>query len=96
MAEVPPVRWQLHSSQLQRVCMFITFNCYKLFVFSDGRVSERTKSLIRRLLLLEPSQRLTTAEVLDCLSVTIAIPKSMSTPLEPLQVRNSIMLITGL
>lgn len=55
-------------------------------LYSDGRVSENTTTLIRRLLVLEPSQRMTAAEVLDSLSVNIATTKSLLAPLEPLQV----------
>lgn len=55
-------------------------------LLSDGRVSENTTTLIRRLLVLEPSQRMTAAEVLDSLSVNIATTKSLLAPLEPLQV----------
>ncbi|XP_015609686.1 uncharacterized protein LOC107274739 isoform X2 [Cephus cinctus] len=39
---------------------------------NDGRVSEGTTSLIRNLLVLEPSRRLTAVEVLDSLSAIIA------------------------
>lgn len=42
---------------------------------SDGRVSENTISLIRRLLVLEPKHRMTASEVLDFLSVIIATSK---------------------
>lgn len=38
----------------------------------DGRVSENTVCLIRKLLVLDPQQRLTAAEVLESLSVIIA------------------------
>ncbi|XP_046670075.1 serine/threonine-protein kinase 40-like [Homalodisca vitripennis] len=53
---------------------------------NDGRVSENTMSLIRRLLVLDPLLRLTAAEVLDSLCVTIAITKNLLAQLEPLQV----------
>lgn len=53
---------------------------------SDGRVSENTISLIRRLLVLEPTQRMTASEVLDALSVIIATTKNLLSPTEPLQV----------
>ncbi|XP_054273427.1 serine/threonine-protein kinase 40-like [Macrosteles quadrilineatus] len=53
---------------------------------NDGRVGENTMSLIRRLLVLEPSQRMTASEVLDSLSVIIATSRSLMAPLEPLQV----------
>ncbi|PSN44620.1 hypothetical protein C0J52_10014 [Blattella germanica] len=53
---------------------------------SDGRVSESTIALIRRLLVLEPQQRMTASEVLDSLSVIIASNKVVSNPDEPLQV----------
>lgn len=45
-----------------------------LHVFSarDGRVSENTVCLIRKLLVLDPQQRLTASEVLDSLSSIIA------------------------
>lgn len=38
----------------------------------DGRVSENTVCLIRKLLVLDPQQRLTAGEVLESLSVIIA------------------------
>lgn len=38
----------------------------------DGRVSENTVCLIRKLLVLDPQQRLTAGEVLGSLSVIIA------------------------
>lgn len=38
----------------------------------DGRVSENTVCLIRKLLVLDPQQRLTASEVLDSLSSIIA------------------------
>lgn len=38
----------------------------------DGRVSDNTVCLIRKLLLLDPQQRLTAAEVLESLSGIIA------------------------
>lgn len=53
---------------------------------NDGRVSENTISLIRRLLVLEPTQRMTASEVLDALSVIIATTKHLLGPAEPLQV----------
>lgn len=62
-------------------------------LFSDGRVSENTTTLIRRLLVLEPSQRMTAAEVLDSLSVNIATTKSLLAPLEPLQVNTVLSII---
>ncbi|KAJ9595121.1 hypothetical protein L9F63_013596, partial [Diploptera punctata] len=52
---------------------------------SDGRVSESTIALIRRLLVLEPQQRMTASEVLDSLSLIIASNKVVSNPEEPLQ-----------
>lgn len=41
-------------------------------IFSDGRVSEGTISLIRNLLVLQPSKRLTALQVLDSLDTIIA------------------------
>lgn len=38
----------------------------------DGRVSENTVCLIRKLLVLDPQQRLTAGEVLESLSAIIA------------------------
>lgn len=38
----------------------------------DGRVSESTVCLIRKLLVLDPQQRLTATEVLESLSAIIA------------------------
>ncbi|NXH19859.1 STK40 kinase, partial [Bucco capensis] len=52
----------------------------------DGRVSENTVCLIRKLLVLDPQQRLTAAEVLDSLSSIIASWQSMSSLSGPLQV----------
>lgn len=45
--------------------------CYESF-FSDGRVSDGTTNLIRNLLVLQPSRRLTAVQVLDSLSSIIA------------------------
>uniref|UniRef100_A0A1B6MR81 Serine/threonine-protein kinase 40 n=1 Tax=Graphocephala atropunctata TaxID=36148 RepID=A0A1B6MR81_9HEMI len=53
---------------------------------NDGRVSENTMTLIRGLLVLDPAQRMTAAEVLDSLCVTIATTKNMLAQMEPLQV----------
>uniref|UniRef100_A0A8C5IMV9 Serine/threonine-protein kinase 40 n=1 Tax=Junco hyemalis TaxID=40217 RepID=A0A8C5IMV9_JUNHY len=52
----------------------------------DGRVSENTVCLIRKLLVLDPQQRLTASEVLDSLSSIIASWQSMSSLSGPLQV----------
>lgn len=67
---------------------------YRIFVYSDmvhvhsdGRVSENTITLIRRLLVLEPKHRMTASEVLDFLSVIIATSKLGTYADELLQVR---------
>ncbi|KAH0631061.1 hypothetical protein JD844_005148 [Phrynosoma platyrhinos] len=52
----------------------------------DGRVSENTVCLIRKLLVLDPQQRLTASEVLDSLSSIIASWQSLSSLNGPLQV----------
>uniref|UniRef100_A0A803VAU9 Serine/threonine-protein kinase 40 n=2 Tax=Ficedula albicollis TaxID=59894 RepID=A0A803VAU9_FICAL len=52
----------------------------------DGRVSENTVCLIRKLLVLDPQQRLTASEVLDSLSSIITSWQSMSSLSGPLQV----------
>ncbi|KAG8009899.1 Serine/threonine-protein kinase 40 [Nibea albiflora] len=52
----------------------------------DGRVSENTVCLIRKLLVLDPQQRLTAGEVLESLSVIIASWQSVSSLSGPLQV----------
>ncbi|XP_078093886.1 serine/threonine-protein kinase 40 isoform X1 [Mustelus asterias] len=52
----------------------------------DCRVSENTVCLIRKLLLLDPQQRLTATEVLDSLSSIIATWQSLSSLSGPLQV----------
>uniref|UniRef100_A0A803SSC5 Serine/threonine-protein kinase 40 n=1 Tax=Anolis carolinensis TaxID=28377 RepID=A0A803SSC5_ANOCA len=52
----------------------------------DGRVSENTVCLIRKLLVLDPQQRLTASEVLDSLSSIIASWQSLSSLSGPLQV----------
>ncbi|XP_070620576.1 serine/threonine-protein kinase 40 isoform X2 [Erythrolamprus reginae] len=52
----------------------------------DGRVSENTVCLIRKLLVLDPQQRLAASEVLESLSAIIASWQSMSTLSGPLQV----------
>ncbi|KYO47977.1 serine/threonine-protein kinase 40 [Alligator mississippiensis] len=52
----------------------------------DGRVSENTVCLIRKLLVLDPQQRLTASEVLESLSSIIASWQSMSSLSGPLQV----------
>lgn len=48
------------------------FMCFALPSRRDGRVSENTVCLIRKLLVLDPQQRLTAAEVLESLSAIIA------------------------
>lgn len=53
---------------------------------SDGRVSDGTISLIRKLLVLEPSRRLTATEVLDSLSAIITTFKVPAVIGEELQV----------
>uniref|UniRef100_A0A8C6VIQ1 Serine/threonine-protein kinase 40 n=1 Tax=Naja naja TaxID=35670 RepID=A0A8C6VIQ1_NAJNA len=52
----------------------------------DGRVSENTVCLIRRLLVLDPQQRLAASEVLESLSSIIASWQSLSSLRGPLQV----------
>ncbi|XP_062395299.1 serine/threonine-protein kinase 40 isoform X1 [Sardina pilchardus] len=52
----------------------------------DGRVSESTVCLIRKLLVLDPQQRLTASEVLESLSTIIASWQSVSALSGPLQV----------
>ncbi|KAF4021983.1 hypothetical protein G4228_013736 [Cervus hanglu yarkandensis] len=52
----------------------------------DGRVSENTVCLIRKLLVLDPQQRLAAAAVLEALSATIASWCSLSSLSGPLQV----------
>ncbi|XP_029475528.1 serine/threonine-protein kinase 40 isoform X2 [Rhinatrema bivittatum] len=52
----------------------------------DGRVSENTVCLIRKLLVLDPQHRLTASEVLDSLGSVISSWQSMSSLSGPLQV----------
>ncbi|XP_028327286.1 serine/threonine-protein kinase 40 [Gouania willdenowi] len=52
----------------------------------DGRVSENTVCLIRKLLVLDPQQRLTAGEVLESLSAIISSWQSVSSMSGPLQV----------
>ncbi|XP_070805482.1 serine/threonine-protein kinase 40 isoform X2 [Pituophis catenifer annectens] len=52
----------------------------------DGRVSENTVCLIRKLLVLDPQQRLAASEVLESLSSIISSWQSMSSLSGPLQV----------
>uniref|UniRef100_A0A3Q4GZ73 Serine/threonine-protein kinase 40 n=1 Tax=Neolamprologus brichardi TaxID=32507 RepID=A0A3Q4GZ73_NEOBR len=52
----------------------------------DGRVSENTVCLIRKLLVLDPQERLTAGEVLESLSAIIASWQSVSAMSGPLQV----------
>ncbi|XP_037005211.1 serine/threonine-protein kinase 40 isoform X5 [Artibeus jamaicensis] len=52
----------------------------------DGRVSESTVCLIRKLLVLDPQQRLAAADVLEALSAIIASWQSLSSLSGPLQV----------
>uniref|UniRef100_A0A3B3DT41 Serine/threonine kinase 40 n=1 Tax=Oryzias melastigma TaxID=30732 RepID=A0A3B3DT41_ORYME len=52
----------------------------------DGRVSENTVCLIRKLLVLDPQQRLTAGEVLESLGVIISSWQSVSSMSGPLQV----------
>lgn len=57
------------------LCGLITVSgafCSPLHPLRDGRVSENTVCLIRKLLVLDPQQRLTAGEVLESLSVIIA------------------------
>ena len=44
----------------------------------DGRVSEDTKSLIRKLLIVDPARRMTASQVRESLESTINIWKSIS------------------
>ncbi|ELW48187.1 Serine/threonine-protein kinase 40 [Tupaia chinensis] len=52
----------------------------------DGRVSENTVCLIRKLLVLDPQQRLAAADVLEALGAIIASWQSLSSLSGPLQV----------
>ncbi|XP_045154755.1 serine/threonine-protein kinase 40 isoform X1 [Echinops telfairi] len=52
----------------------------------DGRVSENTVCLIRKLLVLDPQQRLAASDVLEALSAIIASWQSLSSLSGPLQV----------
>lgn len=52
----------------------------------DGRVSENTVCLIRKLLVLDPQQRLAATDVLEALSAIIASWQSLSSLSGPLQV----------
>uniref|UniRef100_A0A3P9IVT5 Serine/threonine-protein kinase 40 n=1 Tax=Oryzias latipes TaxID=8090 RepID=A0A3P9IVT5_ORYLA len=52
----------------------------------DGRVSENTVCLIRKLLVLDPQQRLTAGEVLESLGAIISSWQSVSSMSGPLQV----------
>ncbi|XP_032157782.1 serine/threonine-protein kinase 40 isoform X3 [Mustela erminea] len=52
----------------------------------DGRVSENTVCLIRKLLVLDPQQRLAAVDVLEALSAIIASWQSLSSLSGPLQV----------
>lgn len=58
------------------VCWFkflhLIYSALPLLLCRDGRVSESTVCLIRKLLVLDPQQRLTAAEVLESLSGIIA------------------------
>lgn len=54
------------------MCVFIYFYFLIIPPLRDGRVSENTVCLIRKLLVLDPQQRLTAGEVLESLSVIIA------------------------
>ncbi|KAL4232588.1 Serine/threonine-protein kinase 40 [Mactra antiquata] len=53
---------------------------------SDMRVSENTKSVVKKLLLMSPYNRLTATQVLDSLSTIIATWRAMSAPVGSLQV----------
>ena len=46
----------------------------------DGRVSEDTKSIIRRLLVTDPSRRMTASSVRECLEMIITVWKSITPP----------------
>ncbi|KAL1131595.1 hypothetical protein AAG570_011209 [Ranatra chinensis] len=52
----------------------------------DGRVSEDMMSLIKSLLVLDPSHRLKSGEVLDALTSIISTTTNLLSPSEPLQV----------
>ena len=45
---------------------------YMLSYFSDMRVSENTKSIVQKLLVMNPKERLTASQVLDSLGSVIA------------------------
>jgi serine/threonine protein kinase len=51
----------------------------------DGRVSEDTKSLIRKLLITNPKERMTSIQVKDALESIIAMWRSISAPASDLQ-----------
>jgi len=51
----------------------------------DGRVSEDTKSLIRKLLITNPKERMTASQVKDALESIIAMWRSISAPTSHLQ-----------
>ncbi|XP_072254261.1 serine/threonine-protein kinase 40 [Pyxicephalus adspersus] len=61
----------------------------------DGRVSENTVCLIRKLLVLDPQQRLTASEVLESLGGIISSWQSMSSLSGPLQVVPDIDQVTS-
>lgn len=78
-----PLKWMRSWSVAVMNCVVQAFMCLKklsrAFCFAfclpphrDGRVSENTVCLIRKLLVLDPQQRLTAAEVLESLGVIIA------------------------
>lgn len=52
-------------------CGFLTDIVFSNLCFSDGRVSDNTKSLIGLLLMLDPQKRLTASGVLDFLRNTM-------------------------
>ena len=52
----------------------------------DGRVSEDTKSIIRKLLVTDPARRMTAASVRECLEMIINFWKSITQPVTNFQV----------
>ena len=52
----------------------------------DGRVSEDTKTLIRKLLITNPKERMTAVQVKDALESIISMWRSISAPISHLQI----------
>lgn len=50
-----------------------------LTFYSSNRISTHTSNLIRKLLILNPNERLTASEVVDQMEVMIALTKRMGT-----------------